>query len=294
MKFSHCRQALKQPAIFCLVLGFLLIIPNNVLGTEDFNFFESVQNRLTKDGFNRQKIQRLYDHKDVHFESEGVALFFVHSEAKLNYDQFTNEWSITRAKKYQQAHGPALARNEKAFGVDKNVITAILMVESGFGKYLGKRSAFNSLSTMAALADVETRKRFWKMIPTERRLTRKEYEKKAQKKSTWAYKELKALIKYAVREGFDPVAIPGSYAGAVGLPQFMPSNILMYAKDGNGDGKIDLENHADAMASIANYLKRHGWQPGISRKKAEKVIYRYNHSSYYVNTILKISDLLKG
>jgi membrane-bound lytic murein transglycosylase B len=53
-------------------------------------------------------------------------------------------------------------------------------------------------------------------------------------------------------------------------------------------------NHADSMASIANFLKSHGWRPGQSRKKAEKIIHHYNHSSYYVNTILKISSRLKS
>ena len=57
---------------------------------------------------------------------------------------------------------------------------------------------------------------------------------------------------------------------------------------------VDLLTHPDAMASIANYLKKHGWRPGISRKKAEKVIYHYNHSKYYVKAILKIADLLKS
>ena len=81
---------------------------------------------------------------------------------------------------------------------------------------------------------------------------------------------------------------------AIGYPQFMPTNILAYGKDGNDDGNVDLLNHADSMASIANFLKRHGWRPGISREKAEKVIYHYNHSEYYVNVILKIANLLTG
>jgi membrane-bound lytic murein transglycosylase B len=95
-------------------------------------------------------------------------------------------------------------------------------------------------------------------------------------------------------ENVDPVAIKGSYAGAMGISQFMPSNIPELAKDGNNDGSIDLFNHADAIASIAFYLKHHGWKPGISRQKAEKVVHHYNHSERYVDTVLKISKLLKG
>jgi membrane-bound lytic murein transglycosylase B len=90
------------------------------------------------------------------------------------------------------------------------------------------------------------------------------------------------------------VTVRGSYAGALGLAQFMPSNILAYGKDGNGDGRIDLFDHADAIFSIASYLKHYGWKPGIDDKKAYSVVYRYNHSKYYVNTILKIRNLLEG
>ena len=116
----------------------------------------------------------------------------------------------------------------------------------------------------------------------------------SRRRSKWAYAELKAFLTYAYKEGFDPAEIPGSFAGAMGYAQFMPSSILAYGKDGNGDGTVDLLTHPDAMASIANYLKRHGWRPGISRKKKEKVIYHYNHSEYYVKTILKIAERLKS
>jgi membrane-bound lytic murein transglycosylase B len=92
----------------------------------------------------------------------------------------------------------------------------------------------------------------------------------------------------------DPAGINGSYAGALGIAQFMPSNIIAYAKDGNKDGRVDLHDHADAIASIASYLKHFGWKPGIDRKKAYKVVYQYNHSKYYVNIILKIADRLKS
>jgi membrane-bound lytic murein transglycosylase B len=92
----------------------------------------------------------------------------------------------------------------------------------------------------------------------------------------------------------DPVSIKGSYAGAMGIAQFMPSNILAYGEDGNGDSRIDLFEDADAIFSIASYLKNYGWKPGIDREKAYKVVYHYNHSKYYVNTILEIRELLEG
>jgi membrane-bound lytic murein transglycosylase B len=256
--------------------------------------FNSLQNRLIKDGFKNASIRQVYRQPGVAFEARGVSLFFVHRESKLNYGQFTDQASLASARAYMEKRGEALARAEADYGVDKHVITAILLVESRFGKYIGKRSAFNTLSTMAALDDPDIRKKFWEYMSESHRISRKRFEKKADRKSGWAYRELKALLKYAAHEGLDPVAIKGSYAGAVGLPQFMPSNILKYGGDGDQDGVINLETHADAVASIAKYLKGHGWHPGLTRKKAKKVIYRYNHSTYYVNTILKIADLLKG
>ena len=104
------------------------------------------------------------------------------------------------------------------------------------------------------------------------KISRKKFEKKAASRSKWAYKELKALLKYSSREGVDPAVIPGSFAGAVGVAQFMPTSIMAYGKDGNDDGVVDMLNHVDSMASIANFLKSHGWRKGQSRKKAEKII----------------------
>jgi len=266
-----------------------------VMGEEKgCKYFESLQKRLIKDGFDATRIINLYSRSQVSFEEEGTGLFFVHSEAKLDYDQFSNKWSIQKAKKYMEKHKAVLAKTEKVYGVDKNIITAIILVESGLGNNLGKRSVLNTLSSLASMGDPNVRNIFWDLRGDSCGLTRKEFEKKARRKSNWAYNELKAFLEYTLKAKIDPVEIGGSYAGAVGLPQFMPTNIPAYAKDGNMDGHIDLFNHADAMASIANYLKRFGWHPGIDKKKAYKIIRRYNHSIYYINTILKISELLKG
>ena len=279
---------------FCFtLLGLGMPSPAGATAKKNDAPFQALQKKLIQDGFNSQKIKRLYSRPQVFFETDGVTILFTYSEAKVDYDQFANNWSIDKAKKYMQKHREDLNRIEKAYGVDSRVITAILLVETGLGKNVGKRSTLNSLSTLASLMYPEIRRSFYKKIPAEKRPPQKKFEKSAKRRSKWAYAELKAFLKYTYQEGFDPATIPGSFAGAMGYAQFMPSNILAYGKDGNDDGSIDLLTHPDSMASIANFLKRHGWRPGISRKKKEKVIYHYNHSDYYVKTILKIADRLK-
>jgi membrane-bound lytic murein transglycosylase B len=281
-------------AISLLVVGYLVLAESRAAVEPDNEAFSSVKKRLITDGFDPTKIKRLYSRPQVFFEADGVTLLFTYKEAEVDYGQFTNNWSIRKAKQYMQKYKDDLIRTEKAFGVDRKIITAIMLVETGLGAWVGTRSTLNTLSTLAALMDPVVRERFWDLIPDSKKISRKKFEKKAAARSKWAYKELKAFLKYTNREGFDPALIPGSFAGAVGVAQFMPTNILAYGKDGNDDGTVDMLNHADSMASIANFLKSHGWRPGQSRKKSEKIIFRYNHSTYYVNTILKISRRLKG
>ncbi|MBW2591886.1 MAG: lytic murein transglycosylase [Deltaproteobacteria bacterium] len=255
--------------------------------------FDSLQQSLVKDGFDPERLKALYGRSDVFFDTGTVARFFVHSEARLNYDQFAGRRLIAKAKKYMLDYRGELENVEKQYGVDSEIITAILLVETKLGTYLGRSQILSTLSTMAALTDPGLRNELWVKIPSNRRITRQKFEKKADRRSTWAYRELKALLTYADRERLDPAAIHGSYAGAMGICQFMPSNIIAYARDGNGDEKIDLFDHADAIASAASYLKHYGWHPGIDEKKAFKVIRKYNHSDPYVKTILKIATLLK-
>jgi len=258
----------------------------------DLNF-KSLEARLIKDGYDRNRINGIYSRPQVFFEIKGVSLFFKHDETRLNYGQFLSKKSIRNAKKYMKKHHGKLEKSENIYGVDKEIIAAIILVETRLGNTLGERSIMNTLSTMAALSDHRFRDRFYAKIPHSRKFKRKKFEKKAIEKSKWAYAELKAFLTYTRREGLDPVLIKGSYAGALGIAQFMPSNILKYAKDGDKNGHVDLFNHADAIASIASYLKHYGWHMSVDRKKAHGIIRFYNRSTPYANTVLKIANRLK-
>ncbi len=277
-----------------LAIMFFPLLQTSANGQNGNKPFESLQQRLIKDGFNRDMINKIYTSPKTVFETRGVSLFFIHREATLNYGQFSKRRSIKKASAYMQNHIDELLKAEKTYNVDKEIITAIILVETRLGTSLGGRSTLNTLSTIAALSDPAARHFLWYRIPASNRYSKKKFEAKALVKSKWAYNELKAFLKYTSLESINPIKIYGSYAGAIGISQFMPSNILKLGIDGNKDGRINLFNHADAIASIANYLKHFGWKPGLDRKTKYSILLRYNYSKYYANTILEIAERLKG
>ncbi|MCP4160646.1 MAG: lytic murein transglycosylase [Deltaproteobacteria bacterium] len=270
----------------------VLFLTNPCYAENKLNF-KSLQKKLIKDGFDKDKISKYFSQKGVKFEKDGVSSFFMHNEFKLNYNQFKSTKSIKNARKYLKKHKINLSKVEKKYGVDRTIVTAVSLVETRLGTFTGRLSVFNVLATMAALQDKKTCKYFYKEIPKKKRLRKNKYDLKVKRRSNWAYLELKSFIKYTVREKLNMFEIRGSYAGAFGIPQFMPSNAMRLAKDGNGDGKVNLLNHEDSQASIANYLKHYGWKKNIKNKKAKKVLFRYNHSLPYVKTLLEISEILK-
>jgi membrane-bound lytic murein transglycosylase B len=291
------KQKRITPAILVLLIffAFWMLTPATAFSDEAVEpYYRDLQKRLVADGFDAEWIAEIYSRPDIVFETRNVSLYFVHNESKLNYDQFTSRRHLKNAREYMREHAAALASAEKAYGVDPEVITAIILVETKLGTYLGNRSILSTLSTMAALTEDAAREIVWESIPDEGRFTRPQFEKKADTKADWAYRELKAFLNYVQRQRMDPTEINGSYAGALGIAQFMPSNILSHGEDGNQDGRVDLFTHADAISSIASYLKYYGWKPGLDRKSAGKVIYHYNHSPYYVEAILVIAEKLKG
>lgn len=280
-----------------LVFLCLAITPNQGWSTDHSDphaiFFKDVQTRLLKEGFNQSMIDSLYGKPEVRFDAGTVSLFFVHSEARVDYEQFTTWKAIRKARKYIKGHDKELQSAKATYRVDPEVITAIILVETQLGTYMGRSRVFNVLSTMAALNDPEARNVLYKELPPKRRYSRAKFEKKADWRTKWAFKELVAFIHYTAREDLDTTRLKGSYAGAIGIAQFMPTNAYKMAKDGNGDGRRNLYEHADAIASVAYYLKYHGWKPGISSKKQHRMVLHYNNSDVYANTVLKIAKKLK-
>jgi len=276
-----------------LIMGWVCFTQTAVHAKNSHTYFDTLQESLIKDGFDKNTIIKLYSNPKVYFETKKASGFLSHRESVLNYDQFALPKNIRKSRKYMTKHEPDLLKAERIYGVDKEIITAIILIETRLGKILGGPSVLNMLSTLASLKDPDVRNMFWEKVSKSTDFTKKKFQNWAQRKSKWAYNELKAFLTYTAREKIDPVRINGSYAGAMGIAQFMPSNILIFAKDGNNDGRVDLFNHSDAITSIASYLKHYGWHNGITKKGAYDVIYHYNHSRQYVDAVLKVAALLK-
>ena len=160
-------------------------------------------------------------------------------------------WSAYRARfieprrlnagtKFWHRYTVELERAQQEFGVPAEIIVGVLGVETMYGQAAGKFRVVDSLTTLA-FAYPETPNREPRMA--------------------YFRNELKQALLYARESNVDPLSLHGSFAGAIGWPQFMPGSIRRYAVDFDGDGKIDLRNSAvDAIGSIASFLSQHGWQ----------------------------------
>lgn len=158
--------------------------------------------------------------------------------------RFVEASRIDAGLRFWQEHQAMLAAASRDSGVPEEYIVSIIGIESIYGRHMGR---FNTLAALATLAFD---------YPAINPLT------DANRKALFRG-ELEALLLLARETRRDPLSYRGSYAGALGLPQFLPSSIRSFARDGDDDGLIDLEtNPADAIASVANFLKRHGWEPG--------------------------------
>ena len=108
------------------------------------------------------------------------------------------------------------------------------------------------------------------------------------------YPEVRAAFALAGQLGVDPLDLRGSASGAIGCPQFLPSSYLRYGIDGGGDGRIDPYDVADAAASCANFLAAHGWQGNLSERARRTVLWQYNRSDAYVDTVLRLARAMDG
>jgi len=210
-------------------------LANPLASTELAGFIDEM---VRKHGFDRAELNRLF--AQIEKRDDIIAKISRPAERTLAWHEyraiFLDQARIDGGVKFWREHQATLTRATQRYGVPAEVIVAIIGVETRYGRITGKDPVLEALATLAF-----------------------EYPRRA----AFFRQELEHYLILTRDEGIDPLSLNGSYAGAMGLAQFMPSSYRAYAVDFDGDGRRDLwRNPVDAIGSVANYLAEHRWRPG--------------------------------
>ncbi|TNF33108.1 MAG: lytic murein transglycosylase B, partial [Gammaproteobacteria bacterium] len=196
-----------------------------------------INDMVKKHGFDQELLT--YWMKDIKQQTTALEAIARPAERKpwKEYQPiFLTSKRIKQGVEFWKQHQDTLAKAEKQFGVPAEIIVAIIGVETFYGQRSGSYPVLDALATLGF--DYPPRSDFF-------------------------LRELEQYLLMSREENIDPRALKGSYAGAMGMPQFISSSFRNYAIDFDGDGKRDLWNStADAIGSVANYFNRHGWRRG--------------------------------
>lgn len=258
-----------------LLLSMLLF--SSILSAKDYTKKREVRvfiDRMVKHyHFNRSELNHLFSH--AKYQKRAHAIYVPSLRPKWvrpkNYKRvgswdryqqiFFKKGKVEKGLKYMHDHRSDLIRAYRKYGVEPEYITAIIGIESHYGFNRGKFPVFDTLTTLAF--ERNRRQKFYRS-------------------------ELKEFLLMTKREGVNPKHVMGSYAGAIGLGQFMPSNYKTFVVDFNKDGHKQMNNHTDAIGSIAHYFQRHHWKkhqpvavrvsyPG-TRYKGHKTGYKHKYN----------------
>ncbi len=213
--------------------------PDGFAGRPEVQAF--IQQMVKRHAFDAQELRQLFSRakrEQAVLDAIQPAASQVEQSWELYRSIFVNPKRIQAGLEFWTQHTDALTRAHRIYGVPEEYIVAIIGVETFYGRHTGRWRVVDALATLAF--DYPPRAEFFRG-------------------------ELANYLLYARDAGIDVFSVRGSYAGAIGIPQFMPGSYRRYAVDFDGNGVADLsDSAADAIGSVANYLKRHGWQSGAA------------------------------
>ena len=269
--------------------------------------WEPLIKRLAADGYDVRELRRLFASLKIpplpeFMGQKAVELYGRYGKASLalsdedrnkfappDYSRIAGGMSVAAGRRTINANSSFFERLYKQYGVPAPFIVAVMMVETGLGAETGKQSALLALGSMAStdsLGDVQH-------IVSGIEKNEDAMEELIKARSDWAYDELKALIDYAQATGKDAASIPGSVYGAIGICQFMPSNIPRFGVSASKQRPTpDLFVLSDAAASVARYLSAHGWRKATTPAGQLAVLRSYNHSDVYASTVYGVASAL--
>jgi len=236
--------------------------------------------------FDDPRAQLIYGEKTVSIVSPSMVSR--HRQEHLDLMKlFLKPERVDAGRAFSKEHTERLEATEKKTGVDRNVIIGILMWESKLGTITGDYRAFNAFTSQAFFIDDASAVAL-SHADEKKKASAAAQAKRVESIRNRARGNLLALLRQCKSRGIDALEVKGSWAGALGFPQFMPAS-LRWADDGNADGQIDLFNMDDSIASIGKYLQAHGFKDDRT-----KAVFGYNHEDAYVQGVIAFADALRG
>ncbi len=251
--------------------------------------------KLANDGVPRDRVLQVF--RDDRVEPfDGLQFSVRPRESPALYRGLHTRRTAAMARHCLARYEAAFDEAERRFGVSSAVVAAIIEVESGCGANTGHSRIMPALARLAMAAEPDNLQRNILRLSL---LTPKVpvvglAHGRAEQLENMFYPEVRATFDIADRMHVDPLEIRGSGSGAFGIPQFLPQSYLRFGVDGDGDGRVSLYDPGDAIPSCAHYLQEYGWRGGLSQKEKRKVIWGYNHSDAYIDTVLWLADEVRS
>jgi peptidoglycan lytic transglycosylase B len=283
--------------VAAILLGFALVVPSVVRATGG-NGWDYLIDKLTTDGVNPDVATAVFDDPRMP-PFTGLEFSPAHPrESYAGYRHFLKASSVAQARSCRLRYASALESAERHTRVPASILAAILYVETGCGRNTGSYMILYRLARLAMANEPDNFRRnlgrFAGRDGTIDADTQAQLRARARYLEETFYPEVRATFIIAERQGIDPLALRGSPSGAFGYPQFLPSSFLRHGADGDGDGEVSLYNPADAAVSAARYLVAYGWRPDLSRSERRQVIWHYNHSDAYIDTVLTLAARIEA
>jgi len=268
-KFNTMKLTIKT-----MIIVFCVFVPLFGQGGDNYKAFNRLIRQTDIENFYTiNELRSLFEDPLLKKSETVLSRFKKKPETNKTYKEYKNifltEERIEKGVSFYFENKELLKKIMKDFEIDPLIIVAIIGIETNYGTRFAEHSVFVSLYTQAA------------NLPQRR---------------TWATKEMFELLVYCKKEGIDPFSVEGSYAGAFGFGQFIPSSFNKLSIDYNQNGKKEPYGWEDVLGSVAHYLKENGYPPNYHnfslRSKAWHAIRTYNRSDHYASTVIEFRNEL--